>query len=220
LTSRTTFHSRSLTRRDRGLKHLDLFSGIGGFALAARRVGWQTVGFCEIDPLCLGILEQRLGGERWFSLPGSEHRGTPSGSRWATELAGVAPSWLVVENVYHTWRKWVPELRRRLHERGYASLPLRVRASDVGAVHHRARGWLVANPDSEQLRELSRWWSRESGQVAAELAQSWDSAPRRLGANDGLPDWVDRRRALGNAIVPRAAEVIYLGINAVNKERM
>jgi DNA (cytosine-5)-methyltransferase 1 len=29
--------------------HLDLFSGIGGFALAAKWAGFRTVGFCEID---------------------------------------------------------------------------------------------------------------------------------------------------------------------------
>lgn len=33
--------------------HLDLFSGIGGFALAAKKAGFETKGFCEIDPLKL-----------------------------------------------------------------------------------------------------------------------------------------------------------------------
>jgi DNA (cytosine-5)-methyltransferase 1 len=197
------------------VQHLDLFSGIGGFTIAAQRVGWETIGFCEIDPFCLGILERRFGGDRWFSLPGFVDRGAPSGARGATELAGLAPDWLVIENVYHTWRRWMPELRRRLYERGYSSLPLRVRANDLGGFHERARGWIVANPHSEQLRELSRWWSREGGRVASVIAGSWDSAPRGLGSDDGLPDWVDRRRALGNAIVPRAAEVIFHGINSV-----
>jgi DNA (cytosine-5)-methyltransferase 1 len=197
------------------MKHLDLFSGIGGFALAAQRVGWSTIGYCEIDPFCIEVLRSRLGGHCWFSLPGSEHRGAPSGAPGATELAWLAPDWIVVENVYHTWRRWMPELRRRLYERGYASLPLRVRAADVGAVHERARGWLVANANSEQLRELSRWWSREGGQVAKELAQLGDHQPRRLGTHDGVSDWVDRRRALGNAIHPSAAEVIFRGIKAV-----
>jgi DNA (cytosine-5)-methyltransferase 1 len=31
------------------LDHIDLFSGIGGFALAARWVGIKTVQFVEID---------------------------------------------------------------------------------------------------------------------------------------------------------------------------
>lgn len=31
----------------RALTHFGLFEGIGGFALAARRMGWKTVGWCE-----------------------------------------------------------------------------------------------------------------------------------------------------------------------------
>ena len=38
--------------------HLDLFSGIGGFALAAKWAGFETVGFCEIDPACRRVLEK------------------------------------------------------------------------------------------------------------------------------------------------------------------
>lgn len=198
------------------MKHLDLFSGIGGFAIAAQRVGWETIGFCEIDPFCLDVLERRFDCDGWFSLPGSEHRGTPSGSRErATELAGLDPDWLVIENVYHTWRRWVPELRRRLYQRGYSSLPLCLRASDVGAVHLRARGWLVANANSVKLWKLSRWWRGEGRQVATQLKRAWDSSPRGLGTDDELPAWVDRRRALGNAIVPAAAELIFSGIRAV-----
>lgn len=196
------------------MKHLDLFSGIGGFALAARAVGWETVGFCEIDPFCIRVLRRRFDCDRWFSLPGHLGSGKAAGLERIEELAWLAPDWIVLENDGHRWRAWMPELRRRLWARGYASLPFRVRAADVGAVHLRARGWLVAHADSEQLRELSRWWERESRQVATELAEPWDSAPRGLGTADGLPDWVDRRHALGNAIVPAAAELIFRGIAA------
>ena len=48
------------------MKHLDLFSGIGGFALAARWVGWETVGFCEIDPWCRKILEKHWPGVKQY----------------------------------------------------------------------------------------------------------------------------------------------------------
>ena len=41
------------------LRHLDLFSGIGGFALAARWTGRiETAAFCEIDPFCRQILRK------------------------------------------------------------------------------------------------------------------------------------------------------------------
>jgi len=46
------------------VRHLDLFSGIGGFALAARWVGWETVGFCEIEPYCQKVLRKH-----WPDVP-------------------------------------------------------------------------------------------------------------------------------------------------------
>ena len=41
-------------------KHLDLHSGIGGFALAARWSGYETVAFSEIEPFCHEILSARF----------------------------------------------------------------------------------------------------------------------------------------------------------------
>lgn len=49
------------------MKHLDLFSGIGGFALAARWVGWETVGFCEIEPYCRKVLAKHWPGVPIYS---------------------------------------------------------------------------------------------------------------------------------------------------------
>src|SRR5215469_18423179 len=41
------------------LTHLDLCSGIGGFAIAARWAGFQTIGFSEIDPYCCALLKEK-----------------------------------------------------------------------------------------------------------------------------------------------------------------
>jgi DNA (cytosine-5)-methyltransferase 1 len=47
------------------MRHLDLFSGIGGFALACRMVGGiETVGFCECDKYC-----QRVLAKHWPDVP-------------------------------------------------------------------------------------------------------------------------------------------------------
>lgn len=43
-------------------KHLDLFSGIGGFALAAQWAGYETVGFVEKDPFCQAVLRKNFPG--------------------------------------------------------------------------------------------------------------------------------------------------------------
>lgn len=40
---------------------LDLFSGIGGFSLAARWAGIDTVAFCESDPFCQRVLRKNFG---------------------------------------------------------------------------------------------------------------------------------------------------------------
>lgn len=47
------------------MKHLDLFSGIGGFALAAWTVWgdeYENIGFCEIDRYCQELLKKRFPG--------------------------------------------------------------------------------------------------------------------------------------------------------------
>jgi len=46
------------------MKHLDLFSGIGGFALAAKWAGMETIGFCEIDSFC-----QKVLFKHWPNVP-------------------------------------------------------------------------------------------------------------------------------------------------------
>jgi DNA (cytosine-5)-methyltransferase 1 len=126
------------------------------------------------------------------------------------------PEWIVWENVGHTWRRWVPVVRSELAGLGYASLPLRVRASDLGACHQRSRIFIVAHADCELLRELSRWWVGPGRQVAKELGQSWDSTPRRQGAHDGIPHRMERNRVIGNAVCPSIVRVIARGIKEVN----
>lgn len=40
---------------------IDLFSGIGGFSLAGRWAGFNTVIFCEIDKYCKKLLKKNFG---------------------------------------------------------------------------------------------------------------------------------------------------------------
>ena len=44
--------------------HLDLFSGIGGFALAARWNGYRTLGFCDNEPYAQAVLKKH-----WPDVP-------------------------------------------------------------------------------------------------------------------------------------------------------
>jgi DNA (cytosine-5)-methyltransferase 1 len=203
----------SASRTGHGVRHLDLFAGIGGFALAARRVGWETVGFCETNEFCRRVIERRFDRVRWVSLSGHHDGGSQRlGLEGDQELTGLDPDWLVIENASLRWQTWVPELRRRLWARGYASLPIRVRASRLGAPHDRPRIYLVAHADrdSEPLRAVH-------AEVARLCAPSgfWRDQPDPMGVDDGLPARVDRLHALGNAIVPQCAELVFRAIRAV-----
>jgi DNA (cytosine-5)-methyltransferase 1 len=44
------------------MRVLDLFSGIGGFSLAAHWAGMQTAAFCEIEPFCQKVLKKNFPG--------------------------------------------------------------------------------------------------------------------------------------------------------------
>ena len=63
------------------MRHLDLFSGIGGFALAAQWV-WgeahEVVSFCEIDPYCQKVLKKH-----WPDTPIHDDITTMNGKRYA-----------------------------------------------------------------------------------------------------------------------------------------
>ena len=39
------------------MKHIGLFEGIGGFSLAARWMGWNTIAWCEINQFCQKVLK-------------------------------------------------------------------------------------------------------------------------------------------------------------------
>ena len=45
------------------MKHIDLFSGIGGFSLAASWAGFETILFCDNNKFCQELLKRRFNGE-------------------------------------------------------------------------------------------------------------------------------------------------------------
>lgn len=106
----------------------DLFSGIGGFALATEAVGWSTAWFCEIDPFCRATLAHHwpavpIHGDittldffevepvdiltAGFPCQPASHAGKRAGTadvRWlwpfiAGAVRALRPRWVVLENV-------------------------------------------------------------------------------------------------------------------------
>ena len=108
------------------MRHVDLFSGLGGFSLAAERAGFVTVLHCEIDPHCQAVLKAHwpevpiiddvrevhgidcdiiTGGFPCQDISVAGRRaglaGERSGLWWEFRriLADVRPTWTVIENV-------------------------------------------------------------------------------------------------------------------------
>lgn len=155
------------------LKHLDLFSGIGGFALAAKWAGFETVGFCEIDAYCQKVLNKNfpgvqvhndirgLKGDEFgtidiitggypcqpFSLAGQRNGEDDERHLWPELLRIIKrarPSWVVCENVNGHVTMGLDEVCDDLEKEGYTVGAFVIPASSKGAPHKRERVWIVA----------------------------------------------------------------------------
>ncbi|MBW2560712.1 MAG: DNA (cytosine-5-)-methyltransferase [Deltaproteobacteria bacterium] len=48
------------------MRFFDLFAGVGGFRLALERLGWECVGWCEVDRFCQRVYRHRWPDGGWF----------------------------------------------------------------------------------------------------------------------------------------------------------
>lgn len=166
------------------LTHIDLFSGIGGFALAARWAGVETIAFAEIDSYASRVLQRHwprvtnYGDVRnvptldaWLvtggvpcqpaSVAGKRRGAEDDRWLWPEALAAVErirSAWVLFENPTGilSLNDGV-EFERvcaALEGQGYEVQPLVIPACGVGANHRRERIWIVAHPIREQLRAV------------------------------------------------------------------
>lgn len=87
-------------------------------------------------------------------------------------IGEIQPPMVFIENNAHRWRAWVPAVRRQLWAIGYASVPFRVRADQMGAPHQRARVFLAAHAHGDALRQQSGWRLRSGREVQALAADA------------------------------------------------
>ena len=249
------------------MRHLDLFSGIGGFALAARNVGWETVAFCEIDSYCQRVLAKHwpdvpiygdirtfnglecdliTGGYpcQPFSLAGVR-RGDgdprhlwPEAFRLVRELR---PSRAVFENVAGHITMGLDAVLSDLEGIGYTCETFVIPACAVDAPHRRDRVWIICHSNRDRKSDVpihaavsklqnvddTNSAHGERGRLSSRTQQKhsdiggdgrWQAEPGVGRVANGIPNRVDRLRALGNAIVPQVAEVIFKAINEANKQ--
>jgi len=151
--------------------HLDLFSGIGGFALAARWAGLVTVQFVEIDQRCRDFLSRTWPGVaihddvRTFHHDGGpvflltggvpcqpasragKQRGCQD-DRWlwpeAIRILGeVKPTWAIFENPPGIGDVGLAGILSDVEAQGYEMRVFSVPACAVGSPHRRERYWIV-----------------------------------------------------------------------------
>ena len=56
------------------LKHLDLFSGYGGFTISAQKQGWDIIGFSEIDKYASAVLEYNFNIKNYGNISDIDFR--------------------------------------------------------------------------------------------------------------------------------------------------
>ena len=169
------------------VRHLDLFSGIGGFALACEMVGGiKTIGFSEIEPYACSILKQNwpdvpnLGDIRNirgiacdlitggfpcqpYSNCGKRRGAADDRALWPEMLRVIAeskPSYVLGENVAGIINMELDRVLSDLEGVGYSAWPIVVPACAVGAKHRRDRVWIMAYADSINWRggaERQNW---------------------------------------------------------------
>lgn len=155
------------------MTHVDLFSGIGGFALAARWAGFKTVQFVEIDAFCRKVLQKNFvgvpihddiktfqyTGERPFILTGGfpcqpyscagKRRGKEDDrALWPEMLRVVSeakPDWVIGENVGGFINMGLDDCISDLENQGYEVQAFVIPACAVNAPHRRDRVWIVAH---------------------------------------------------------------------------
>jgi len=154
--------------------HLDLFSGIGGFALAAKWNGYRTVGFCDNEPYAQAVLKKHwpevpchkdireVRGELYagvtlltggfpcqpFSNAGKQRGKNDDRYLWPEMLRVIRearPTWIIGENVAGIVNMELDQVCADLEGQGYEVEPIIVPACAVDAPHRRDRVWIVGH---------------------------------------------------------------------------
>lgn len=195
------------------IRHLDLFSGIGGFALAARMVGGvETVGFCEIDPWARRVLAKNFPGVPVYddvtTLQGTEYGtvelitgGYPcqpfshAGKRGGQDddrhlwpqmrriINEARPRYVLAENVAGHVSLGLDQVLSEMESDGYTCGAVVVPACAVDAPHRRDRVWVMAHA-RRQPHEPQRAGRKNTG-AASSVCREAREQRVRVAATDG-----------------------------------
>lgn len=159
------------------MTHIDLFSGIGGFALAAQANGVTTKVFCEQNEKCCDFLARTYGlpiirdvrkfdGKKWrgtwlltagVPCQPSSRAGKQKGEgddRWLWHEAvrvteESQPAWALFENPSGILDVGLDGILSELGRIGYESQPLSIPACAVNSPQDRERIWILSHRNGE-----------------------------------------------------------------------
>jgi len=129
---------------------------------------------------------------------------------------------IFLENVPNIRTKGAERVCKELSERGYDCRWCMLSAADVGARHKRERWFLLAHSSSEERTRLPGGTEealspiRGSGQYRT--VNEWQKAVSEIyRTTDGLPNRVDRIKALGNSVVPLQVKTAFEILTGLKK---
>lgn len=238
---------------------ISLFTGIGGFDLAAETLDWNILFQSEIDDYCIQVLNKRYpnipkygnineidatkfagyvdvvaGGFpcQPFSNAGLQQGKEDPRFLWPQMYRVIQecrPNWVIAENVLGLISNAnglvFEQVCTDLEREGYKVQPFVIPAAGKDSFQERKRVWIVACLDgfgSEKNKVTSGEHFKAFRQTKKQLPgcahfESWFQSVRYYSELDGvvygIPNWMDRTHALGNAIDPRIAYEILLIID-------
>jgi DNA (cytosine-5)-methyltransferase 1 len=214
-----------------------------------RTGGFKTVAFCEIDPFCQRVLAKhwpevpcyddvrtltadRLAADGIFptavvggfpcqdiSLAGSGRglEGDRSGlwSEFRRLIGEIRPAIVILENSAALVDRGLRDILGQLADIRYDAEWHPIPAAAVGADHFRNRLWVVAHPNEKPMRP--RWVAGVCYRSKANRTRLVSAGGSR--AAHGVPDWLDRVGACGNAVHPVIPELIGRAILAAEQDQ-
>ena len=215
-----------------------LFSGIGGLELGLEWAGvGHTVWQVEREPSCQEVLAKHwpdvkryddvctagahnlepvdviCGGfpcqDISYAGKGAGLAGARSGLwyEFARISGELGPRYVVVENVAALLRRGMGEVLGTLSDLGYDAEWEVLSACAFGAPHTRERVFVLAYAKGARFLQCGRI-EQSKNSTSERNVHHWANQSEPLRVADGIPNRMDRLRALGNSVVPQIAEMI------------
>lgn len=244
---------------------ISLFTGIGGFDLAADILGWNILFQSEIDEYCINILENQFPNVIRYGnineVKAEEYRGhvdvvvggfpcqpfSNAGLQQGAEdprflwpqmyrvIRECRPGWVVAENVLGLVSNAdglvFEQVCTNLESEGYKVQPFVIPAAGKDSFQERKRVWIIACLDSIGGKEdkvapgvdFKTFRQTKKQLPGGSYFKSWFQSVRHYSQLDGMvygiPYWMDRTHALGNAIDPRVAYEILITIEYLMQQK-